>query len=544
MCRSRSVCVALAIALLLLLPIPGARADFRVYEENAPGSTPPVVASEPAPAETPSEPAAPRTELRCTVCDGATCEAAAPTCAEGEQASVVDGCWSACVPVAQCGRCEIYLVETPPEPIDQPVMPEPAPAAPVAAAPQGDHRWLDLTGFVQPGFIYREDGGEEVSRPPQDDAFYLQRARFGLRTQLAWWLRARLEVELVPSPNLQDGFVDLALHPAFNVRGGQFIVPFLRAFSFNEVNLAFLDRPLYTPLGQDRTVVRYLAPRDIGAMVFGMVGDPSPGSHDPVFEYALGAFVGRGPNVAVNSDGVLLWALRLQLHVLGVPEGASAESDLARNETPRVSVATAAYSNCDDRGNWNRGFTVDTEFRFIGLYASAGFVWFRNGRADSDGLGFLAGGGDNAQCQGAVRIPDPSNPSEQLPLDFVSRGAHLQIHYTIPEIDVDILRDMDLELLARVDWVDPFAIYSDSDPLFGTGPEAATFQPSDYVDSDNGYDRWRLTFGLNYFPTGHQTLRIGLNYFLQYELERVVASTGTYRGIKNDVLWLQLTAAL
>ncbi len=533
----RAVLRAFVLLLAVLVFSPVARADLRVFSDPADAQTD-APSTAPRPSVPPGES---RTELRCTRCDGATCDAAPPECAEGEVASVVEGCFGVCVPQAQCGRCETFLVEDAASPavVESPAAP-PAPAA----APSREARWLDFTGFLQPGFVWREDGGEAVSRPPQDDAFWLQRARFGFRAQVFSWLRLRLEVELVPSPNLQDGFVDLTPHPAFNLRIGQFVVPFLRAFSFNELNLGFLDRPLYTPFGQDRTVVRYLAPRDIGAMASGIVGDRSPSAHDPVLEYQVGAFVGRGPNVAVNSDNVLMYAVRTQLHVLGMPEGATAESDLARNEDARVSVAAGVYSNCDDRGNWNRGFTVDSELRYEGLYASAAFVWFRNGRADPSALGFLAGGGTNPSCQGAIRIPDPVDPSAQRSLDFVSRGAHFQAQYVLPRIDVAVVDRMSLELLARVDWVDPFAIYSEQDPLFGTGPEADMFRPSDYVDSDNGYDRWRMTAGLNFFPTGEQSLRLGLNYFLQYENERVVASTGTYRGIRNDTFWVQITAGI
>jgi hypothetical protein len=497
-------------------------ADFRVLEAPRPVPAPPA------------PPAPPATELRCTPCTGATCDAEPPTCGEGEQASVVDGCWGPCVPLTMCGRCELYMVEAPPAPIPSP-SPPPTPASP--------EHWLDLTAFLQPGWIWRDNSGVPVSGPPQDDAFLLQRGRLGLRAQLTPSIRARIELELVPSPNLQDGFVDVLPHPAFQLRVGQFIVPFLRAFSFNEVNLGFLDRPLYTPLGQDRTVIRYLSPRDIGGMVYGALGDPSPAAHGPVFEYQVGAFVGRGPNVPVNSDEVFLWALRLNLQLLGVPHGAAAESDLARNHDPRVAVGAAGYSNCDDRGNWNRGFTVDTEFRYEGLYASAAFVWLMNGPAE-DGLGFLAGGAASRQCQGSLSIPDPAAPSMTRRLSFVSRGAHAQVQYAIPELDVDLLRDMDLELMFRFDWVNPLTIASGSDPLFGAGPEDADFRPADYQTSDDGYDRMRLTFGLNYFPTGAQTLRVGLNYFHQIETERVVASSGTYAGIKNDVFWLQMTAAL
>jgi hypothetical protein len=391
----------------------------------------------------------------------------------------------------------------------------------------GPDRFLDLTAFAQPGFIYRMD---DPNAGRTDDTFWLQRARMGFRAQLFPWLRFRMEVELSPVTLLRDAFLEVVAHPALQIRVGQFLVPFLRAYSFNELNLGFLDRPVYVPINPDRSFIRYLSPRDVGAMVHGLIGDPSPDSTTPVGQYQLGAFIGRGPNIAQNDDGVFLYAARLQLHVLGVPRGMEAESDLARNEIPKVAVATSAYSNCDDRGNWNRGFAVDTELRWEGVYASAGFVWFRN----SAGSAFFASEED---CRG--NFDDTG-----APLDFVSRGAHLQVQYVLhPEIFP--VPGMDLEVLARIDWVDANSPYDDDDPLFGGGPQSPGYiPPANYTDSDNPPTRWRLTFGLNWFPTGDQTLRLGINYQHNRESEDVRVAEGRLVGISNDIFWIQLTAGI
>jgi hypothetical protein len=400
-----------------------------------------------------------------------------------------------------------------------------------------DHRWLDLTGFLQPGYIARlENGSEGISAGVVDDTFWLQRARIGLRAQLFEWLRARVEIDFAPTAVLQDAFIDVAPHPYFNVRAGQFIVPFLRSFSFNEVNLGFLDRALYTPQTFDRGYIRYLAPRDIGLMVSGSIGDRSPDRHDPVFDYQLAIMGGSGPNLPLNEDNVFLYALRLNLHVLGVPAGNDAESDIARNHDARVAVAAAAYSNCDDRGNWNRGFTIDGELRYEGVYASAAFVWFRN--SATDGL-FVS---DSPRCRG-----EPG-PMPGTSLDFVSRGAHVQAQWVLPRFWQDLgspLDLMDLELLARFDWVDGNSPFDDGNPIFGGGPSSPGYvSPPNYTDADNPPSRWRLTFGLNYFPTGQQTIKLGVNYQLNREIEDVVTGMGTFRAVSNDILWVQATVAL
>jgi hypothetical protein len=391
-----------------------------------------------------------------------------------------------------------------------------------------EHRYLDITGFLQPGWIFRladENAGANDSGP------WLQRARVGLTAQPVWWLRARMEIEFAPVPTLQDAYLEFRPHAAFTLRAGQFLVPFLRAYQFNELNLGFLDRPTYTPISPDRSFLRYLNPRDVGVMARGHIGDTSPGATSPVLEYNLGLFIGRGPNAARNDDDAFLYALRLQLHALGVPEGVHAESDLARNERPKLGIAAAVYSNCDDRANWNRGFDADAELRWKGLYASASFVWFRNGPASNDQFNY----GDF--CVGTVG-PDGN------PLEFISAGAHAQVQYVLPKALFPV-KNQELELLVRGDWVDPNSPYDPTRPIRGGDENHAGYVPPTRVnDSDNAPTRFRMTFGLNWFPTGNQELRFQINYQHIRELEDMVTSQGVLVGVKNDILWLQFTAGL
>jgi hypothetical protein len=391
-----------------------------------------------------------------------------------------------------------------------------------------DHQFLDLTAFAQPGWVFRfadENAGVTESGP------WLQRARSGFRAQLLWWLDMRMEVEFAPVANLQDAFLELRPHPAFRLRGGQFLVPFLRAYQFNELNLGFLDRPIYTPINPDRTFIRYLSPRDVGVMALGHLGDTTPGATTPVFEYNVGAFIGRGPNVIRNDNDAFLYAVRLQLHVFGVPDGVEAESDLARNQHPKVGLAAAVYTNCDDRANWNRGWDADAELRWRGLYASGSFLWFRNSPAANDQFGY----GDF--CVGSTG-PDGN------PLDFVSTGAHFQVQYVLPRHWIPF-KGHDVELLARIDWVSPNSPYDGGRPILGGGPGHPNYvAPSRINDSDNAPTRWRLTFGLNWFPTGSQELRFQINYQHNRLLEDIVVSEGVLLGVKNDMLWIQMTAGI
>ncbi|MBX3250946.1 MAG: hypothetical protein KF901_27465 [Myxococcales bacterium] len=395
------------------------------------------------------------------------------------------------------------------------------------------HRFLDLTAFAQPGVIFRFS--DEFARG--DNQVLLQRARLGMNAMLVWWLRMRIELEMAGStPALQDAFLELRPHQAFNIAIGQMIVPFLHAYRFNELNLGFIDRPVYTPLAAaERPFLRYLSPRDVGVMVTGRIGDVTEGATSPVFEYAVGAFVGGRENITINNNDHWLYALRLKLHVLGVPEGNDAESDLARNERPRLAVAGGLYSNCDDRRNWNRGFTGDAELRWQGLYASAAFVWFKNGRAVNGRMGY-----DDCAPE-----TDRNDPSRTLPFyKFVSLGAHFQVGYVLPHALFPIPNQA-LELQARFDWTNPNSPFDRGRPILGGGTDHPDYAPPSALnDSDNPASRYRLTFGLSYYPTGKQTLRLQINYAHVRELEDVVTPDGALQGVKNDMLWLQITAGL
>lgn len=407
-------------------------------------------------------------------------------------------------------------------------------------------RDLQIGAFLQPGFIWRQGSqpkeGETdpavAANPLPDDVFILRAARARVKGRALPWLKAEIELETTPAPQLLDGYIDITPWDWLQARIGQQTVPFLWTYRFGRDDLAFADRAVYVPSGQDRAYLRYLSQRDIGLMFHGRVGDLDPESMLPVFEYAAGAFMGRGANQTRNDDEAFLYAGRAQLHILGLPEGYQYESDLMRNEIPRVAVGGAVYTNCDDRGQFNRGFTFDTEFRWEGLYASGTFVWFKNGK--SRGIGSVLGYGgedDNGVFQGAC------SGAEGSP-DHIASGASAQVGYVLPR---QWLGQHGLELLYRFDQVNP---NSPCDPntgcgAFGKGEEAEGYvAPPEYNDSDNAPSRYRMTFGLNYFPTSEQMLRFSVNYQLQRETENVPVEGGFLPGISNDILWLQLTAGI
>ena len=107
------------------------------------------------------------------------------------------------------------------------------------------------------------------------------------------------------------------------------------------------------------------------------------------------------------------------------------------------------------------------------------------------------------------------------------------------------VRNQAIELLARFDWVNPIAPFDSSSRILGgdeTHPQYVA--PSLLNDGDNAPTRYRVTLGVSWYPTGQQTLRLQLNYQINRELEDIVTSEGSIVGVRNEVLWLQITAGL
>lgn len=394
-----------------------------------------------------------------------------------------------------------------------------------------NHRYFDFYFYAQPGYVWRQNDPDE-NNPIEDDGFLLQRARFGFWTRTASFLKLRFETETTPNTTLQDAFADFDLSQQFNIRFGQFQLPFLRTFQFSERYLAFIDRHIYTALGQDRAYLRYLSPREVGAMFYGSIGDLSEGATTPAMQYWVGAFLGRGPNQTRNEDNALLYSARVQVHTLGMPRGVNQESDLARNEHPRVAVAGGVYTNCDDRNQWNRGFSTDAEFRYEGFFAYGTFVWFKNGSTGDSG--FAKALNYDEFCK------DTPTP------DHIATGSSLQAQYVLPESVTG--PDQALELLVRYDDVRPVnPCNTDTGEcgFLGKGSDTPGYvRPTNFNDSDNPPSRWRTTIGVNWFPTAEQRLRLSLNYQLNREVEKVQTSDGLVQGIKNDYIWFQMTAGL
>jgi hypothetical protein len=406
----------------------------------------------------------------------------------------------------------------------------------VAAEDAQDVPYFDLTAYLQPGYIIRHDDEDVAAMttiPASDDHFWLRRARVGFRTLIHPWLFARLELEAAPSPVLTDAYVDVLAIPELQIRVGQYKVPFLRSAGFSESSTGFLDPPLYLPTARDRGFLRYLQPRDVGIMLHGIVGDVDFG---PAVSYGAGVFLGNGANPTSNPDASLMVTARVEGDLFGVPIGAGVENDLARNDRPRIGLGAGVLSTCDDAGDFERGFTVDAELRYEGIYASAAFVRFRNGPASDDVWTSLMGYDQEEACGGesAMFLPD-----------HLAWGAHVQAQYVLPQLLFPV-DGQSLELLARWDIAQP---HEPNDGFLGGDDTSPGYvAPTSYAaDAEQPPNQWRLTFGLNWYPTDETRLRLGLSYQHRRETEDVLplGPTGPRIGdLSNDILWLQLTAGI
>ncbi len=142
--------------------------------------------------------------------------------------------------------------------------------------------------------------------------FELRRARLALDLHPTPWLSAQLDVDLVDTDPLKDGFVEAAVHPQVSVTAGQFKKPFSILALTPPRRLPLIHRGIVNErvveAGVDATGLTGLGfgGRDRGVMVHGEVAK---------LHYALGAFNGTRNFDEIDSGKDA--AARLELRGLG-----------------------------------------------------------------------------------------------------------------------------------------------------------------------------------------------------------------------------------
>jgi hypothetical protein len=154
-----------------------------------------------------------------------------------------------------------------------------------------------------------------------------------------------------------DAFLDYKLHRDFNVKAGQFFVPFDRLRTVREFALQLADRPI--------PVSELTLDRDTGVALYSdrFLGTP--------LAWRVGAFGGGGTNQLNGKDFGGLVVGRLEVRPLGALDDES-EGDLERRTSPRLAFGVAAAQN------WNTNRVRST----TGATFSGGTTDYRHTAAD------------------------------------------------------------------------------------------------------------------------------------------------------------------
>ena len=174
-----------------------------------------------------------------------------------------------------------------------------------------------------------------------------------------------------------DAYVDWNAHRDFNVRAGQFFVPFDRLRTVREFALQMGDRP--------RPVQELTLDRDVGIALYSerFLHDRSP------VAVRLGVFGGGGTNLTAAREPGGLFMGRVELRPFG-PIDDDSEGDLERRKTPGLALGAGFAANLNtNRVRSTTGATYtggttsyyhaagDMVFKWRGLALQGEYLWKR-----------------------------------------------------------------------------------------------------------------------------------------------------------------------
>lgn len=177
---------------------------------------------------------------------------------------------------------------------------------------------------------------------------------------------------------IYDAYIDYKVHRDFNIRAGQFFVPFDRLRTVREFALQTADRP--------RPVAELSLDRDVGIVLYSehFLSDRSP------LAWRLGAFGGGGINLSSGKEPGGLFLGRLELRPLG-PIDDDSEGDLERRKKPGLALGGAVAANYNTnrlRGTTGTTFAggttddlqaaADAVLKWRGLAVQGEYLWKRS----------------------------------------------------------------------------------------------------------------------------------------------------------------------
>jgi len=199
---------------------------------------------------------------------------------------------------------------------------------------------MKLNTRLQFLFLYSDrDFLDARERTP---SFVLRRVRIEWSgNAFYYWLKYGIQLTMEgTSIAVRDYWVDFTKDPIFQVRAGQFKVPFNREFVTSTAVLQFVDRSLAN--------TEFFLGRDIGVALHGNIGGDK-------LEYSAGAFNGAAKN-RPNQDRALMYVGRATLNLMG--KATYAQGDLENSEKPVLAISAAmallpnfkaAFDGIDDR---------------------------------------------------------------------------------------------------------------------------------------------------------------------------------------------------
>jgi Phosphate-selective porin O and P len=172
-----------------------------------------------------------------------------------------------------------------------------------------------------------------------------------------------------------DAYLEWRVHRDFNIRAGQFFVPFDRLRTVREFALQMADRP--APVNE------FTLDRDVGIMFY---SDSFLGDHSPL-AWRIGVFGGGGTNLSTAKKAGGLFVGRLELRPLG-PIDDDSEGDQDRRRKPGLAMGVGYALNLNTNrlrsttGATFAGGTTDYEhlaadlvFKWRGFALQAEHVW-------------------------------------------------------------------------------------------------------------------------------------------------------------------------
>ena len=180
---------------------------------------------------------------------------------------------------------------------------------------------------------------------------------------------------------IYDGYLQWEAHRDFNLRVGQYFVPFDRLRTVREWALQMADRP--------RPVLEFTLDRDVGITAYSesLIDDRSP------IAWYIGAFGGGGTNLSLGRDPGALVMSRIELRPLG-PIDDDREGDLERLNQPRLAIGGGFAANFNTNRlrsttgpTFSGGTTdylhaaADLVFKWRGWALQAEYLW-KNASAD------------------------------------------------------------------------------------------------------------------------------------------------------------------